>query len=247
MRRQRWGIGRRLGFEELESRSLLSASFFSASSGFSAGAGGLAAAGTGNFFGAGTSGTPIGAEFGDVSAGGFGATQGFGAGFGVPGASDEAGASGFGTVGSGGFGTLGAFPGGIAAGPVPGNPGIIGQLDRIETTMAASAFVAATGAEAPPSGASEPSMDSAVGQLTVTTGAGTLGIRSFATPTAGFSEGAGGAGGPVGGAAAEEEPETQGQPAPTRAPVTPDADEGSLRTLRFDPAQHDAPPELTGL
>jgi hypothetical protein len=203
MRRTRTGLGMRLGFEELEPRALLSVSpFFSSSASYSAGAGGIVAPGTGTSFGAGTSGTPIGAEYGDVDSGGFGPSEGFGSGFGVPGGSGEAGPSGFGAVGSGGFGTAAGLPDGIG---IPGTmPAAVG-LGSLATAGGLATPSASFGTL--PDGAFSAAArdDSGVGQMTITTGANTLGIRSFASPTSGYSSGFTGAGGPLSSGDSEED------------------------------------------
>ncbi len=205
MRPTRNHLVKRLNFEELEPRTLLSASsFFSSTAGYGGGVGGILAPGTGTSFEAGTSGTPIGAEFGDVDAGGFGPAQGFGSGFGIPGGSAEAGPSGFGPVGSGGLGTAASFAGGI------GTPGTLAAeiglgplaIEGGGLPVAGMAF----GALADVGGVSAAARDdSGVGQMTITTGANTLGIRSFATPTSGYSSGFTGAGGPIIGGGGEDE------------------------------------------
>ena len=206
MHRIRTRLTVRLCFEELEPRTLLSgSSFFASTVGYSAGDGGILAPGTGTSFAAGVSGTPIGAEFGDVDAGGFGPAEGFGSGFGIPGGSAEAGPSGFGAVGSGGFGTAAGLPSGIGTvGILPAEIGL-NSLPIEVGGLSAPDTIAFGGA---PSGAEISAAardDSGVGQITTTTGSNTLGIRSFASPTSGYSEGFTGAGGPVGGGESGEE------------------------------------------
>ncbi len=220
MRRNRINLAVRLGFEELESRALLSASpFFSSTASYGGGAGGIVAAGTGTSFSAGTSGTPIGAEFADVDAGGFGPAEGFGSGFGIPGSSAEAGPSGFGPIGSSGFGTATGLAGGIGAvgtmaaevglGPLAIEGGGLPGPGMAFGALAASAGISAAASD-----------DSGVGQMTITTGANTLGIRSFATPTSGYSEGFTGAGGSVGGGE-ESQPNVEQAPAAGEASLSP--------------------------
>ena len=180
---------RPIGIRRIGISRLLSASpFFSSTASYGGGAGGIVAAGTGTSFSAGTSGTPIGAEFADVDAGGFGPAEGFGSGFGIPGSSAEAGPSGFGPVGSSGFGTATGLAGGIGAvgtmaaevglGPLAIEGGGLPGPGMAFGALAASAGISAAASD-----------DSGVGQMTITTGATHWEFEALRPPQAAIAKG----------------------------------------------------------
>ncbi|HEY2414731.1 MAG TPA: hypothetical protein VGI40_20975 [Pirellulaceae bacterium] len=203
---------KRLGFEKLESRSLLSATGWgmlsgggfandlqAAASGFTPGAGGFGygygygGVASGGFGNDGSSGAAIGnAAFGNLSFG-----------------NGSTGNGSFGGIGNGSYSAPVGFGGGVALGGVPRATDLAGDTgmgfniplelngtdaarEQVFAEFGGSGLADLTGSG--PGDAPAPEATTGVGQMTITTGANTLGISSFATSTNGFSDISGGGG-----------------------------------------------------
>jgi hypothetical protein len=203
---------KRLMFEKLENRSMLSATGWgmlsgsgfaidlqTAASGFTPGAGGFG----------------YGYGYGGVASGGFGNDGSSGAGIGnaafgnLSFGNGSTGNGSFGGIGNGGFSAPVGFGSGYALGGVPRAIDLAGDTGRgfnvpleLEVIDSAREQVFAEFGDSGLAGlgASEvadspaPEVTTGLGQMTITTGANTLGISSFATATNGFGDISGGGG-----------------------------------------------------